>query len=497
MNNVVYLENIDKRFGGVHALKNLNLRIEEGKIHCLAGENGCGKSTLIKTISGVHAPDMGKIFLNGVEHHKLNPKQSISAGIQVIYQDFSLFQNLSVAENIAMNKLVKDNRQLMTRKNYALIAEEAMAKIGINLDLDEIVENLSVADKQLVAIARALTSEKSRLIIMDEPTSALTHQEIQRLLDIILKLKQQNIATLFVSHKLKELMEVCDQFIVMRNGQIVKEGPVGEFSERKISALMLGKEIETSRNGKFSGDRESILDVKNISYKDKFKDISFSLNKGEILGITGLLGCGRTEIVSSLFGVLPVSAGEIFLKGKAVKITSPNAARKLGIGYVPEDRLTEGLLLQQSIQSNSIVASLENFSNKLGVLNFDRIKKIVSEKILELKLNTADISVPVRTLSGGNQQRVVIAKWLCADIDILILNGPSVGVDVGSKFEIHKKIQELRTGGTSVIIVSDDIPELVDNCDRVLLIHKGEMRKEFDYEAISEEAIMKELDEIR
>lgn len=497
MNNVVYLENIDKRFGGVHALKNLTLAIKEGKIHCLAGENGCGKSTLIKTISGVHTPDMGTIFLNGVEHHKLHPKQSIAAGIQVIYQDFSLFQNLSVAENIAMNKLVKDNRKILTGKNYVSIAKEAMDKIGIELDLDETVENLSVADKQLVAIARALTSDKSRLIIMDEPTSALTHQEIQRLLDIILKLKKQNIATLFVSHKLKELMEVCDQFIVMRNGQIVKEGPASEFSERKISALMLGKEIETSIKEKPMEDCTSILDVKKISYKDKFKDISFSLNKGEILGITGLLGCGRTEIVSSLFGVLPVTSGEITLKGKPVEIKSPNAARKLGIGYVPEDRLTEGLLLQQSIQNNSIVASLDNFSSKMGVLDFERIKKIVSEKIRELKLNTSDITVPVKTLSGGNQQRVVIAKWLCADIDILILNGPSVGVDVGSKFEIHKKIQELRKNGTSIIIVSDDIPELVDNCDRILLIHKGEMRKEFKYDAISEEAIMTELDEIR
>ncbi|MBF9015821.1 MULTISPECIES: sugar ABC transporter ATP-binding protein [unclassified Oceanispirochaeta] len=497
MNNVVYLENIDKRFGGVHALKNLTLHIEEGKVHCLAGENGCGKSTLIKTISGVHTPDMGKIFLNGEEHHKLTPMQSISAGIQVIYQDFSLFQNLSVAENIAMNKLVKNRRKFISEKDYKEIAREALDKIGVDLDLSELVENLSVADKQLVAIARALTSEKSHLIIMDEPTSALTHTEIQRLLDIIRLLKKQNIAILFVSHKLKELMEVCDQFIVMRNGQIVEEGPVENFDEKKISALMIGREIESSRKEKKEDSEEVILEVDGISYKDKFKDISFSLGKGEILGITGLLGCGRTEIVSSLFGVLPVDHGEIRVKGNPVKISNPSIAKKNGIGYVPEDRLTEGLLLQQSIQSNGIMASLENFSSRFGIINFDRVRSIVSEKIRELKLNTSDISVPVRTLSGGNQQRVVIAKWLCADIDILILNGPSVGVDVGSKFEIHKKIQELRKAGTSVIIVSDDIPELVDNCDRVLLIHKGELHKEYGYDSITEEVLMAGLDEIR
>ena len=497
MNNVVYLENIDKRFGGVHALKNLTLTIEEGKVHCLAGENGCGKSTLIKTISGVHTPDMGRIFLNSEEYHKLHPKQSIAAGIQVIYQDFSLFQNLSVAENIAMNKLIKDNKRILSRNQYRRIAEEALKKIGVDLDMDALVESLSVADKQLVAIARALTAEKSRLIIMDEPTSALTHQEIQRLLEIIQLLKKQNIAILFVSHKLKELMEVSDKFIVMRNGEIVQEGPVSDFDERKISALMLGRDIVTSRKEKTTNNSEVVLDVRNISYKDKFRDISFNLKKGEVLGITGLLGCGRTEIVSSLFGVLPVTEGEILLKGEPVMIDNPNTARKYGIGYVPEDRLTEGLLLKQSIQNNSIVASLDSYSNRTGVLNFSAIRKVVSEKIRELKLNTTDIHVPVNTLSGGNQQRVVIAKWLCAEIDILILNGPSVGVDVGSKFEIHKKIQELRKAGTSVIIVSDDIPELVDNCDRIFLIHKGEMHREFDYDAISEESIMAELDEIR
>lgn len=496
-NNVVYLENIDKRFSGVHALKNISLGIKKGEIYCLAGENGCGKSTLIKVISGVYTPDMGKIYINGEYCHKLNPRESISRGIQVIYQDFSLFPNLSVAENISGNRMFKEKRKIAFPSEKYKIAKEALAKIGIDLDLDELVGNLPVADKQLVAIARALTSEESQLIIMDEPTSALTHQEIKRLLEIILRLKEQNIAIIFVSHKLKELMEVCDHFIIMRNGAKIIEGPASGFNERKIASLMIGRDIIPENRKKTDIVSEKVLEVKNISCKGKYEDISFNLRKGEILGITGLLGCGRTEIVTSLFGINPADSGEILIEGKKILIKNPYEALDHGIGYVPEDRLTEGLFLSQSILNNTIVSSLGKISNKLGVLNSKKAVKIVTEKITELKLNTTDIKVPAKNLSGGNQQRVVIAKWLCTDLKVLILNGPSVGVDIGSKFEIHKKIKEIASKGISIIIVSDDIPEIVENCDRVLLIHKGKMNKEFEFKSISEENIMNSLNEIR
>lgn len=496
-NNVVYLENIDKRFSGVHALKNISLGIEKGNIYCLAGENGCGKSTLIKIISGVYTPDMGKIYINGEYCHKLNPRESISRGIQVIYQDFSLFPNLSCAENIAGNKIFKEKRKIAFPAEKYKIAREALEKIGIDLDLDELVGNLSVADKQLVAIARALTSDESQLIIMDEPTSALTHQEIQRLLEIILRLKEQGIAIIFVSHKLKELMEVSDHLIIMRNGSKIAEGPASDFDEKKIASLMIGRDILPEKRKKIEIDSEKILEVKNITLKGKYENISFHLKKGEILGITGLLGCGRTEVVSSLFGIHPVDSGEIYINGKKKIIKSSYKALEYGIGYVPEDRLTEGLFLSQSILNNTIVSSLGRISNKFGILNFKKAVQIVTEKITELKLNTTDIKVPVKNLSGGNQQRVVISKWLCTDLKVLILNGPSVGVDIGSKFEIHKKIKEIASKGISIIIVSDDIPEIVENCDRVLLIHKGKMNREFDFESIEEEEIMSSLDEIR
>ncbi|MEM9424525.1 MAG: sugar ABC transporter ATP-binding protein [Spirochaetota bacterium] len=497
MENIIELEHIDKRFGGVHALKDISLVFREGTVYCLAGENGCGKTTLIKTISGVHSPDSGAIRLNGEKHKKLSPIQSIAAGIQVIYQDFSLFHNLSVAENIAVNQLVKVRKKYVVKSIYQQIARKALAKIGVELDLDKIVGDLSVADKQLVAIARALTSEQSRLIIMDEPTSALTHTEIKRLLDIILLLKSQRIAVLFISHKLKELMDVCDQLIVMRNGQLVEQGPASEFTEKRIATLMTGREMNISQGEKIGGDQERLFEAQNICVQHSLTNISFTLARGEVLGLTGLMGCGRTELLSVLFGLLPLSSGTLYLRGESVAIKSPITAKRYGIGYVPEDRLTEGLFLRQSIQNNSIVAALKSFASKLGIISFVRVKEIVKEKIEELKLNTLNIDTAVQELSGGNQQRVVIAKWLCVDSHILLLNGPSVGVDIGSKFEIHRKIQELRQTGTSFILASDDVPELVANCDKVLLLHKGKVHKEFHGESLCEDILVDELDKLR
>ena len=496
-NKVIYLENIEKNFSGVYALKNVSFGIDKSRIHCLAGENGSGKSTLIKVISGVYQPDNGRVYINGYEYSRLSPIDAIANGIQVIYQDFSLFPKLSVAENIAINWHIKNKSKIMSYSESKKIARQGLQKINIDIDLDKTVEELSVADKQLVAITRAISFEDSKLIIMDEPTTALTHQEIDRLLEIILTLKGHGIAILFVSHKLRELTNVSDTLTILRNGEKVAEGPNSDFTEKSIAAHMIGRKLGSHNHVPKAIEHKALLEVNGIGYKKFFQDISFNLNKGEIIGITGLLGCGRTEIALSLFGVLPIDSGSIRINEQDVCIGSIQDARKYGIGYVPEDRLTEGLFLTQSILNNTIVSSFKRFLRSLGRIDFPDARVAVREKITELKLNTQNISMPVQDLSGGNQQRVVIAKWLCTEVQILILNGPTVGVDIGSKFEIHRKLREIAQQGLGIIIISDDLPELLENCDKILLIHKGCLEREFINNEHLEQNLLEAFDRIK
>lgn len=480
-NSIVHLEDIEKKFASVYALKGISFDIAPGEVRCLAGENGCGKSTLIKVISGFHAPDKGNVYLNGVLYNNLAPIDSMKNGIQVIYQDFSLFPNLTVAENIAFNHNVYENKKIIDYKAAKRISEESLAKVGVSLDIKSTVSDLSVADKQIVAISRALSTEKPRLIIMDEPTTALTHSEIDRLLGIIKNLKQQNIATIFVSHKLRELIEISDTITIMRNGEKVAEGSIADFDENKISFHMTGREFKNEKYVVKDVGGEPILKVENLSFGSHFQDISFELKKGEILGITGLLGCGRNEIAKALYGALKPDSGQITVGDKNVKLGSIKSSYQAGIGYVPEDRLTEGLFLSKSILNNTIVSVYKKFSNKFGVLDKKKSSEETVSTISDLKLNTTDVSMPVRNLSGGNQQRVVIAKWLVFDdLKLLILNGPTVGVDVGSKFEIHTKLKEIVKQGVGVIIISDDIAELLENTSRILMVYKGKLVDELN-----------------
>ena len=494
---IVHLEKIEKKFAGVYALKGISFSIEPGEIRCLAGENGCGKSTLIKVISGFYKPDAGKINLNGYEYVDLYPIESITNGIQVIYQDFSLFPNLTVAENIAFNHHIHEKKKIINYKSIKEIATKGLERIGVSLDLDKIVGELNVADKQLVAIARALSTEHSRLIIMDEPTTALTHQEIEHLLNIINNLKKQQISTIFVSHKLRELLNVSDTITILRNGEKVAEGPISDFDEQKIAYFMTGRNIKNEKYTPPQESKETVIKVENISYAPHFENISFELKKGEILGITGLLGCGRNEIAEALYGIIKPTSGSITIGDKPLKLGSIFDAYRSGIGFVPEDRLTEGLFLPQSILNNVIVSAYKKLSNKFGMIDFKLASKKTSEKIQDLKLNTTNIDMPVHNLSGGNQQRVVISKSLISDdLKLLVLNGPTVGVDIGSKFEIHSKLKELASQGIGIIIISDDIPELLENTSRILMIHKGGLADELDpmketVESLAE-AILKE-----
>lgn len=489
------VNNLSKSFAGVNALQNVSLVIEQGKIYCLVGENGSGKSTLIKIIAGVYPADAGEIMINGKQHRHLHPIDAIREGIQVIYQDFSLFANLSVAENIALNTQLAANKRLVNWKEIRAVAQAALQKIQVNLNLDARVSQVSVADKQLIAISKALL-QNAKLIIMDEPTSALTRREVQALFGIIKKLQQEGLSFLFVSHKLNEVQEISEKILILRNGQKVIEGDANEFDYKKLVYYMTGHQIdERAYDYKPSAQTAASLCkvVHLTSAVGAFADISFELFPGEIIGITGLLGSGRTELALALFGMHPVSAGTIALNGKPTRIASVQDAIRNGIGYVPEDRLTEGLFLEQAVSRNVVICTIEMLLRKIGLIDFRKLRNHIQTWVANLSIKTASAELPAKTLSGGNQQRVVLAKWLARSPQILLLNGPTVGVDVGSKAELHEIMKRLARQGMGLLVISDDIPELLQTCNRILLMRQGRIVEAFDRPNITENELSLKL----
>ncbi|HHY81741.1 MAG TPA: sugar ABC transporter ATP-binding protein [Clostridiales bacterium] len=470
--SVLKVVDIKKSFAGVQALKGVSLEIKAGEIHCLAGENGSGKSTLIKIISGVYTPDEGQIIFGDKVYSKITPIEAIRNGIQVIYQDFSIFPNLSVMENLAFNEELANKRKLVNRKRMKKIAQEALAKINFDVDLNAKVGSLSVASKQLIAICRALMLN-ARLIIMDEPTTALTRKEVNALFNIILDLKKQGIATLFVSHKLDEVFEISERFTILRNGEKAAEGFTSELDNKKFTYYMTGREFEDKPFVPTNVSEDPVLSVENLSMNGFYENVNFSLHRGEILGITGLLGSGRTELALSLFGIMQADTGTIKIDGEPVKLDSPETAINHGIGYVPEDRLTEGLFLPQSIGDNIIVSELDKLSSRLGIIDRDKKKEEIRQWVDKLSIATPNPDNACSTLSGGNQQRVVLAKWLSRDLKVLVLNGPTMGVDIGSKHDIHQILRRLAEQGLGIIIISDDIPEILTNCSKILIMRNG------------------------
>ncbi|NLJ40653.1 MAG: sugar ABC transporter ATP-binding protein [Clostridiales bacterium] len=490
--NILKVTDIKKSFAGVQALKGVSLEINAGEIHCLAGENGSGKSTLIKVISGVYTPDAGQIVFGEKTYNKITPIESIRNGVQVIYQDFSIFPNLTVMENLAFNQELANKRKLVNRRRMRQIAEEAIGRIHFDVDLDAKVGSLSVASKQLVAICRALMFD-AKLIIMDEPTTALTRKEVNALFKIILELKDQGIATLFVSHKLNEVFEISERFTILRNGERVITGATSELNNKKFAYYMTGREFEDGSFEPKDISKEPILEAQGLGLDGYFDDVSFRLHRGEILGITGLLGSGRTELALSLFGMRQVDSGTITIEGKQVRLKSPEIAMNHGIGYVPEDRLTEGLFLPRSIGKNIIVSELDSLSSRLGVINRTDKKKEIHRWVKELSIATPNPDNACSTLSGGNQQRVVLAKWLARDLKILILNGPTMGVDIGSKHDIHQLLKRLAEQGLGIIIISDDIPEILANCSKILIMRNGKINAMLSPEEADEQIIFQRM----
>ncbi|WP_043341786.1 sugar ABC transporter ATP-binding protein [Belnapia moabensis] len=490
---LIELRHVGKSFAAVRALEDVSLSIGRGEIHCLAGENGSGKSTLIKVISGVWQPDQGELLIDGQRIESMTPRAAITHGVQVIYQDFSLFGNLSVAENLALSSELQEGRKLVSWRRVREIARRAIDRLGVDLPLDALVETLPTSGKQLVAIARALMSDP-RLLIMDEPTTALTGREVAALFRVVRDIQSRGIAVLFVSHKMREMLEISERLTVIRSGRVVAAGPISEFDEAAITRAMTGQEIAAEGyRWKPSPNAAPLLEVENLTIPGQLEDVSLRILPGEIVGVSGLLGSGRTELALALFGMQPGYTGRIRIAGQEVRLDSVQHAIEHGIAYVPEDRLTEGLFLAQTIDRNMLATSLGRLS-RAGVVQSGRAARDAAGMIREMAIATPTGDRPVTQLSGGNQQRVVIGRWLLNDPRLLILNGPTVGVDVGSKSGIHRKIRELaRARGLGVLMISDDLPELVENCNRILVLHRGRLVSDTPVEATSETALGEQL----
>ncbi len=491
---VLAVRHVSKSFAGVRALVDIDLEIAPGEIHCLAGENGSGKSTLIKVISGVHTPEEGSVAIAGREYTHLTPSAAIDAGVRVIYQDFSVFPNLSVMENIALGSEVAVGRALVNRSRMREVAREAVAKIGFQVDLDELVGNLSVADKQLVAISRALMGD-AKLIIMDEPTTALTKKEVRALFDIVADLQSRGIAILFVSHKLEEVFEIAQRFTILRSGRKVITCPKEELDRASFARHMTGRDFDEAPDRTGYIDADPVLEVREATVADAFENASLSVRPGEILGITGLLGSGRTELALSLFGMLPLDSGTVSVAGKDVTLRGVRDAIKAGIAYVPEDRLTEGLFLSRSIGDNITISEMESFTKALGFIDKEAIRAEEKRWVERLGILTPDPDNAVNTLSGGNQQKVVLAKWLATNPSVLILNGPTVGVDIGSKFTIHSILRELAAQGMAIIIISDDIAEVLTNCSTIAIMRAGHLSEPISPDTLTEAELTRLLSE--
>jgi simple sugar transport system ATP-binding protein len=493
---ILKLEKINKHFAGVVALEDVDLTINKGEIVCLLGENGSGKSTMIKIISGVYTFDSGTAVINGKEFKHITPLSSIHEGIEVIYQDFSLFPQLSVAENIAISEIVLEGDRVMDWKKVESIAKDKMKKLGIDIPLWDHVEKFSAADRQLIAIAKVML-ENTKLIIMDEPTTALSRKEIEALCKIINDLKNQGISILFVSHKLNEVRDLAERLVIFRNGKKVYDQKVTskDFNFDEVGFLMTGKRIDTSKIEYSVPDLKATpkLVVENLKLKGKLDDVSFKLYQKEVLGITGLLGGGQSDLALALFGSAPAESGVIRIEGKEVKIKAIHQGVSAGIGYVPADRIRVGLFMQHSIKENIVPVIVNTLVNKLGFLVPAKIKQTAQKWVKELAVKTQNVDLPAQSLSGGNQQRLVLAKWMAADPTVLIMDGPTVGVDIGSKAEIHELMRHLGKEGRGVILVSDDIPELLQVCNRILVMRDGKIIAEHQTKDTTEEVLYNQL----
>lgn len=490
-NNIILeMKNITKRFPGVLALDNVQLTLRKGEVHVLLGENGAGKSTLIKTITGAYIPDEGEMFFEGEKIKLENPLHAQRLGISAVYQEFNLIPELDAAKNIFLGKEMMHGINLNSKEMYKK-SKEYLDEIGANINLHLPVKSLGVASQQMIEIAKAISTE-CKVLILDEPTAVLTNQEIDKLFEVVETLKKKGVAIVFISHRLEEINRIGDKVTVMRDGTYVETVDVekGNLDTDYLVKLMVGREI----TNKFPKEKveigEEILRVENLNRKGVLHDINLSLHRGEILGIGGLVGAGRTEVVKAIFGADKKDSGKIVLFGEEVQIKQPIDAIRLGIGLAPEDRKVEGLNLGMTIKDNIIMASVDKIS-KVGVINKKKRTEIPASLKEELKIVTPGINQQVGNLSGGNQQKVVLSKWLASDSKIIIFDEPTRGIDVGAKVEVYQLMNKLVQKGVGIIMISSELPELLAMSDRIVVMHEGRITGELSREEATQEKVLK------
>ena len=482
------MRGITKQFPGVLALDKVSLSIYPGKVLALVGENGAGKSTLMKVLSGVHKMDAGEILLNGKPVTIGNPLASRQMGISIIYQELSVLNNMDIAENIFVGRERKKNG-MVDKKAQHEEARRLLARVGLSIDTHTRVGKFSTAQKQMVEVAKALSFD-AKLIIMDEPTSSLTEKETAMLLDIIHKLRDEGVAIVFISHRMNEIFEIADEIAVMRDGQMVKQLSAEGTQEKDVIAAMVGRDVQDLFVKAEAPIGDVALEVVGLSTKSLLKDISFKVHAGEIVGFAGLVGAGRSEVMRAVFGIDPRETGEIRVHGKPVRIESTVDALRAGLGFVPEDRKEQGLILKMSVRHNTSIAALSSVA-KGWFIDRGAENALSDEYVAKLRVKTPSNEQKVMNLSGGNQQKVVIAKWMATHPAVLILDEPTRGIDVGAKKEIHALMSELARQGVAIIMISSELPEILGMSDRIYVMHDGRIRGELARENASQEAIMK------
>ena len=482
------IRGISKGFPGVRALSDVSLSIESGEVRALVGENGAGKSTLMKILNGNHRADSGSILIDGEQVSITDPRKAAELGISIIFQELNLIDSLSIAENIFAGRLRRDRRLIDWKDIYAR-TQILLDRIGFKAEPRTEVGSLSIAGKQMVEIAKAL-SHDARMILMDEPSATLTKKELEELFSIIRDLKSKGVAITYISHRLEEIFEICDSVTILRDGKIIGTKPVLGISRDEIVEMMVGREIENTFPKRKSNIGEEVLRVENLRRKNGKASVSFTLHAGEILGMAGLVGAGRTEIMRALFGVDYKESGEVFVRGRKARVDSPKAAKREGLAFLTEDRKAEGLVLDFNVKMNIVMANLRSILCGFWLSN-RRENKLADWYIERVNIKTPSRFQKIGNLSGGNQQKVVVSKWLNADADILIMDEPTRGIDVGAKLEIYELIVSLVEKGKSVIMISSELPEVLGMCDRLLVMKNDAIVAELEGEAMSAVNVMK------
>ena len=467
----VEMKGINKAFGSNQVLKNAGFFLKDGEIHALMGENGAGKSTLMKILTGVYTKDAGTVLVDGQEVTYKSPQEAEKAGIVFIYQEMNSLFDLTVEENLFMGKEITKGFGICDKKAMRAKAREVMERMGVNIDVGAVMSDLSVGQQQMVEICKALMAD-AKVLIMDEPTAALTQSETEVLFQVINSLREKGVSIVYISHRMEEIFELCDRITILRDGEYIDTKYIKDITMDDIVQMMIGREIGERYPKRDCAIGEEVFRVEGLSHEKYFKDVNFSVRAGEVLGVSGLMGAGRTEIMQAIFGNMPITGGKLFIEGKEVAIKNPRQAIAAGIGFITEDRKTEGLLLEKSISENIEICNLGKVSNN-GVLSAKKRGDLVKRGIEEFRIKCFGPFHECNNLSGGNQQKVVLAKWIYTDPKILILDEPTRGVDIGAKKEIYSVINDLAAKGVAVIMVSSELPEVLGMSDRIMVVHEG------------------------